>query len=69
MSCLTGSLIILFVVGVPGLSGSIQAADPPKNEVPKPLPKELVQAWEKAGAKGRMDCGNGLQFLFSSHPE
>src|SRR5262245_29247980 len=40
----------LIVLGVPFLSGSLlQAADPTKAEVPGPLPKEVVAAWEKAG--------------------
>ena len=40
----------LIVLGVSILSGSrLRAADPPKGEVPKPLPKEMVATWQKAG--------------------
>src|SRR5262245_19405938 len=49
MSWLVRSVLVLCMFV---LSGSLlQADDPPKKEVPKPLPKEIVAAWEKVGAK------------------
>lgn len=39
------------VLGVVVLTGSLLRADPPKQEIPKPLPKEVAAAWEKAGAR------------------
>ena len=37
------------VLGFLMLSVAAQAAQPPRAEVPNPLPKEIVAAWEKAG--------------------
>ncbi len=64
MSILIRSLIIL-VAGGP----LVQAADPPKNEVPKPLPAAVIQAWEKAGAKvGWADASNFFKFYLADTP-
>jgi hypothetical protein len=42
----------VLALGASALSASLlQAVDPPKTEAPKPLPKEVVAAWEKAGAE------------------
>lgn len=44
----------LIVLGVMIFSGSRQrAAEPPKKEIPKPLPKQIVTAWKKSVLKLR----------------
>lgn len=41
----------VLVLGLLAVSVSPLLADEPKKEIPKPLPKEVVAAWEKAGAE------------------
>ena len=41
-------LLVLCALALPA---PLHAADPPKAEIPKPLPKDVVAAWEKAGAE------------------
>ena len=54
MSRLIPCLIMLFVVGLFYHSGlALRAADPPKKEIPKPLPNELVEIEREAASDRR----------------
>src|SRR5438105_15403099 len=59
-------LRLLLVIMTVLCSRQLCTSEPPKEEVPKPLPKDIVAAWEKTGAEAAW-CQAGRHGFLSFH--